>query len=402
MNAPPDRSVSPPPGVQTTVFVRPGVLSILIRSFRALVVAIVAWALWWWGKSAAAAALEPLALPPWPLDVLLGIVLVWASARLLYEILLRQSRLYSLSPDRVSSRSGVLRRVTAEAPLRNIQQIVVDRTLPERMCRLGTILVTTAGSQSVDVAWVMVPRAGAMVGAIRDAMERARPVPTWLIEDPSAPPRPVVIGLVGGIGAGKSAVAGILANLGCLVIDSDKDAKAALDRPEVRDRLVRWWGSRVLDASGRVDRKVVAQIVFSDPTQRTRLEEVVHPLVKARRADLIERAAAECRPGVVIDAPLLFEAASDRECDIVMFVDAPLQLRQARVSSRGWDVAELNRREQAQLPLDEKRRRSHVIVMNDSDLQVLEQRVTAAFDRARRKIAGSGSPSPAPGAKKET
>lgn len=168
--------------------------------------------------------------------------------------------------------------------------------------------------------------------------------------------RPVVIGLAGGVGAGKSAVASAFASLGCLVADSDAQARAALQRPEVVRTLVEWWGKSVLDADGGVDRSRVASIVFERPEERRRLEGLIHPLVRETRGALIDRASTEGAPAVIVDAPLLFEAGLDSECDAVVFVSAPREVRLARVArSRGWDARELDRREAAQWPVEKKR-----------------------------------------------
>ena len=364
--------------------VRPGLVSIPIRSFRAIALASILVGAWWFGAAAVRAQLEPLSLA-WAADLALWLGLGYGAARVIYEGLLRYSRLYTLDAERITSRSGVIRRTHAEAPLRNIQQIVIDRTASERVFGLGTILVTTAGSHRASVAWVMVPRPDRLVAAIRAGMNDARPVPVWLTDDPAAAPPPMVIGLAGGIGAGKSRVAAVLGSMGYLIVDADRDAKAALDLPDVRDQLVRWWGRGVLNAEGRINRAAVAEIVFADPTQRTRLEELVHPIIKAKRADLIARAATEGRAGVVIDAPLLFEAESDKECDVVFFVDAPPEVRWERVKSRGWSRAELERREKAQLPLEEKRRRADIVVDNGGDSSAMEAGVQRAVEAARRK-----------------
>jgi len=193
--------------------------------------------------------------------------------------------------------------------------------------------------------------------------------------------KPPIIGLAGGVGSGKSTVAGILRDLGCFVTNSDEQARAALRDPEIKQTLVRWWGDRVLDATtGEIDRSVVASIVFNDREERRRLETLTHPWIEARRRE--EFAAAP--PGTkayVIDAPLLFEAGLDRACDSVIFVDAPEAIRQARVqASRGWDSGELARRESAQMPLDLKRKRAHHMVQNDGDLPELQRQVSRILE----------------------
>lgn len=188
-----------------------------------------------------------------------------------------------------------------------------------------------------------------------------------------SPRPPLVIGIAGGIGAGKSAVARAFGRLGCAVIDSDAEAKAALDRPEVRETLARWWGPGVLtrDAEGRerVDRSAVGRIVFSDPAARARLESLIHPMIRRTRDDARREAAAAGAKAIIYDAPLLFEAGIDKVCDAVVWVECPREDRLRRLrASRGWDEAELSRREAAQWPIEKKRALSnHEIWNGDRD-----------------------------------
>ncbi|MEO1007840.1 MAG: dephospho-CoA kinase [Planctomycetota bacterium] len=199
--------------------------------------------------------------------------------------------------------------------------------------------------------------------------------------DPSgatAPQRPMVLGLAGGIGSGKSAVASILAELGFWVSDSDAGVRTLLARPDVRARVVAALGDGVV-RDGRLDRRAIAARVFGDDAARRALEAILHPMLHAERADLLRRAAESGVRGVVVDAPLLFEAGVDAECDAVLFVETPRAERLARVRRRGWDEAELDRREAAQMPLDEKRRRSTAVVPNTGDLAGLRDAVLRAL-----------------------
>lgn len=189
-----------------------------------------------------------------------------------------------------------------------------------------------------------------------------------------------VIGLAGGVGSGKSAVASVLASAGCVVSDSDRDAASVLADPAVVETLRSWWGDDVVGPDGAVDRSAIAARVFEDAAARRRLESLVHPRVHglraARFADAPEDAAA-----LVIDAPLLFEAGLADSCDAVFFVDAPRESRLARVAAhRGWDEPELVRREAAQLSIEEKRRRSTCVIENDAGLAELESAVLSALD----------------------
>jgi dephospho-CoA kinase len=193
-----------------------------------------------------------------------------------------------------------------------------------------------------------------------------------------------VIGLTGGIGSGKSTVGRMLRDLGCLVVDADELARAALRDPEIRRVLVEWWGSSILDASGEVDRAAVAGLVFASSPQRARLESVVHPWIENRRRAMFAQAPPGSR-ALVIDAPLLLEAGLDRECDAIVFVDAPRELRLARLARlRGWNEAELARREESQLPLDEKRARSDYVLRNDGDLAALAGQVRRTLSKIVR------------------
>ena len=182
------------------------------------------------------------------------------------------------------------------------------------------------------------------------------------------------LGIAGGVGAGKSSVAAILAELGCFVADSDALSRESFGDPAVRDEIVSWWGSGVLE-EGEIDRGEVARIVFSRPDQRRRLESLVHPWIETRRRKLFEQAPPDAR-ALVIDAPLLFEAGLERECDAVIFVETDPARRLARLtSSRGWDEAQWKKREESQLSLDDKRARSDYVVINNGDLDKLTEQI---------------------------
>jgi dephospho-CoA kinase len=190
--------------------------------------------------------------------------------------------------------------------------------------------------------------------------------------DPAGRP---VIGIAGGIGAGKTTVADVFAELGCVVSRSDVAGRAALRDPRIIEQLVSWWGPSILDADREIDRSRVAAIVFSDARQRRRLEAITHPWIEARRRQLLATADDDA-VAFVIDAPLLYETKLDRECDVVVFVESSRATRQERVRrDRGWSEGELPKREDSQMPLDEKRSRADYVVTNDGDLSELRRQV---------------------------
>lgn len=196
-----------------------------------------------------------------------------------------------------------------------------------------------------------------------------------------------VIGLLGAPGSGKSHVARLWAQMGAAVIDADALAKAVLDEPEVRGRLVAWWGPGVLTEDGRIDRAAVGRRVFDDPAELARLESVIHPKVNARRGQLREmyRADAEVT-AIVEDCPLLLERELAGDCDVLVYVDAPRGVRLERVAqTRGWDAAELHRREKNQLPLDIKRARADYVFDSDADPSAVQTQARRLLDRVSSK-----------------
>ncbi|MFG0260707.1 MAG: dephospho-CoA kinase [Phycisphaerales bacterium JB041] len=363
------------------MLVRPSVWAVLLESLGSLVVltlvvSLVTVALLAWGMTGV--------LWSWVLPV----ALVAALLRLLWQAVVVACRRYVLTGRYVLRVSGVFNRGAATLPIERVQHVVLVRSLLERLTGTGTLGFATAGTAGIEIAWVTIDRPVRRIEEVRAVVERDG---ERAATDPPGPnPRPVVIGLAGGIGAGKSAVARALAEFGCVVSDSDKAAREALDRQDVRDTLVGWWGPEVLGTDGRVDRKRVAAVVFADPDQRLRLEELVHPIVRQSREELLELARDAGAPGAVIDAPLLFEAGLDAECDAVVFVDAPRQMRLDRVrETRGWDEAELERREKVQIPLDAKRRRSDYEVVNNADPEQLRLRVRRILDQILEEQRGN-------------
>jgi dephospho-CoA kinase len=184
-----------------------------------------------------------------------------------------------------------------------------------------------------------------------------------------------VIGICGGIGSGKSAVAAAFRALGCEVCVSDEVARAVLEQPEVRAAVTARVGRDIARADGSIDRAALGRAIFADAALRADIEKIMHPRIEAARRVQFAKAPVSTR-AFIIDAPLLLEVGLDRKCDAVVFVDAPRDLRVKRVTTtRGWDAAALDRRERAQLPIDEKRARSTDTVVNDCDVAELTRRV---------------------------
>ncbi len=205
-------------------------------------------------------------------------------------------------------------------------------------------------------------------------------------EDVDAESNLPVIGLTGSIGSGKSTVATMFAEAGCIVCDSDALGRAAYGDPSIRNEIVKWWGESIRGMNGEIDRARVATIIFpgADASlaaraicdrQRRRLESLIHPWIHAKRQEQFKRPPRGTK-ALVIDAPLLIESNMQGACDSIVFVDAPPAVRLARVRlQRGWPDEELTRREKSQMPLDLKRQFAHHIVINDADLGSLRAQV---------------------------
>jgi dephospho-CoA kinase len=197
-----------------------------------------------------------------------------------------------------------------------------------------------------------------------------------------------IIGITGGIGSGKSTVARIFGELGCLVIDADEQVRQAYQDPAVVEQLQQWWGDQVIERPGQLNRRKIADIIFHDPGQKQRLESLLHPIVAAlRQQRMIEAVDNPQIAAYIWDTPLLFEAGLRSGCDAIVFVETPFQQRLERVQqARQWDEAELRRREKSQWPLDKKREISDYIIDNTADADHVRGQVSEVFFRilARR------------------
>lgn len=191
-----------------------------------------------------------------------------------------------------------------------------------------------------------------------------------------------VLGIVGGIGSGKSRVASLLAEMGGHVIDADRLGHDALRQPDLRDRIVAQWGAGVLGETGEVSRRQLAEIIFQDAAQRKELETIVLPYIGERIRATI--AAAQVDPGIrfiVLDAAILLETGWKEACDRIVYVHAPRSQRLDRLTQRGWNEAELVRREHAQLPLAAKEAAADATIDNSGSIDTLRTQLETLLTR---------------------
>ncbi len=191
-----------------------------------------------------------------------------------------------------------------------------------------------------------------------------------------------VIGLMGGIGAGKSTVAEMLRELGASVHDADRAAHEALSEAEAKAAAVRLLGPGILGTDGEVDRARVAARVFEDPDALKGLEDILHPRVRHRMEAWMEKGIAQGAQALVLDVPLLAEAGLDARCDLLVFVDAPEAVRAERLANgRGWLPEEAAPRQSRQGDLAAKRARAHAVLSNAGGLPETRRQVQEFWHR---------------------
>jgi dephospho-CoA kinase len=192
-----------------------------------------------------------------------------------------------------------------------------------------------------------------------------------------------MVGLTGGIGAGKSAVAARLAALGAVIVDADRAAREVVaPGTEGLARVVAEFGPGVLGADGALDRAALAAVVFADDDARRRLEEITHPLVGARTAELI--AAAPADAVVVNDVPLIVEKGLAGAYELVIVVFAALETRLDRLTRlRGMTRDEAMARIAKQATDEQRRAVADIAIVNDGTPEELDRAVADAWERIK-------------------
>jgi len=228
-----------------------------------------------------------------------------------------------------------------------------------------------------------------------------------------------IIGLAGGIGSGKSALAAAFEALGCRRIDADRLGHETLNRAEVYAELVTTFGNSILAPDGRIDRSSLAAVAFADDASTATLNRIVGPALWPEfRRQALEAADAIFNPSpsgeggpqgpgeglrpttaqsqrnpvaVVLDAALLFESQCNDLCDAVVFVDAPEEQRRQRVlASHGWSWDEVLRRQARQIPLSRKRELADFLCTNDADLDALRAAAQRILTEVSQRFSSPG------------
>ncbi len=196
----------------------------------------------------------------------------------------------------------------------------------------------------------------------------------------------LLVGLTGGIGAGKSTVAELLAARGAVIIDADQVARAVVEpgQPALK-KLVERFGEGILDPDGRLERGALAKLVFGDDEARRDLEAITHPAINDEFSRRVVDAPTDAI--VVLDVPLLAESeqARKRPYQTVIVVEAPRDVRLERLEARGVDRADAESRMAAQAGDEERRKIATHVVDNARDRADLERQIDEIWSDLQRR-----------------
>lgn len=201
----------------------------------------------------------------------------------------------------------------------------------------------------------------------------------------------LVIGLTGGIGTGKSEVTRLLQELGATVIDADQVGhQAYTPNSESWRQVVEAFGGDILQSSSEIDRGKLGAIVFSDPEQMARLNEIMHPRMARIVAAELESLRSQGVKVAVVEAALLFEAGWDSLVDEVWATDSTVETVIQRLHDRnGMSAAEVLKRIDSQMDQAERLARSDVVVNNSGDVPQLARTVNSLWEsRVKGRTAG--------------
>ena len=175
----------------------------------------------------------------------------------------------------------------------------------------------------------------------------------------------LIVALTGGIGAGKYLAAQYFSDLGARVVDADQLARVAVERgSEGFDEVILRFGEKIMH-NGDIDRKALAEIIFSDPQAKEDLEAIIHPRVRGLFLEVV----ADLKPDEILiyEIPLLAESGSAKNFDLVITVEADLEIRKDRLRKRGMFISEIERRLAAQATREDRQALADFVIVNDGD-----------------------------------
>jgi dephospho-CoA kinase len=197
-----------------------------------------------------------------------------------------------------------------------------------------------------------------------------------------------VIGLTGGIGMGKSTCAQLLRQRAVPVVDTDDLARRVVEPGQPAQAEIRAaFGDEMLGPDGQLRRYELARLVFADAVARRRLESILHPRIRGLWRAQAETWRTENHALAVVVIPLLFETGAEKELDRTICVACSEATQRERLLSRGWTDEQIEQRNRAQLPIDEKLARSDYVLWTEAGLEVHSEQLA----RILKTVKGRGS-----------
>jgi dephospho-CoA kinase len=205
----------------------------------------------------------------------------------------------------------------------------------------------------------------------------------------------LLVGLTGGIAAGKSTVSATLAELGAEIVDADLIARqVVMPGKRAWHKIREHFGPGVFGPDGQVDRRKLADVVFADKAKLTVLNEITHPDIFAQVAERLER-SSDREVVVVLDAALLIETGLADRVDVVVVVDAGDEEEQVRrLVAKGLEERDARARLAAQLPAEQRRVRADLVIDNSGTFEELTARVEEVWGELQRRLRERHGPSP--------
>ncbi|HUT86062.1 MAG TPA: dephospho-CoA kinase [Elusimicrobiales bacterium] len=187
----------------------------------------------------------------------------------------------------------------------------------------------------------------------------------------------IIVGLTGTLSGGKTTLAKYLQKLGAKVLDADKTALSQLEKGKLVYREIsRKFGKQTLNSDGTINKNFLAEKIFSNPSTRKWLENLIHPYVLKEFKSTIEKTKNKI---IICDIPLLFERNLDNWFDLTVCVTSKRSVRLERAQKKGWSTRQFNERMRSQLPEKEKIKRSDILIDNSGSLSELRKKAERIY-----------------------
>ena len=200
------------------------------------------------------------------------------------------------------------------------------------------------------------------------------------------------VGLTGGIATGKTTVGLMFVQLGCHLIDADRITYELFQPGQpVYKAVLQSFGKRILGPDGAINRKILGEIVFSDPDARTKLNELVHPAVIQSQRDWLNEMESKDPNGIgIVDAALMIEVGTYKNYDKVIVVTCTPEVQKQRLRTRsGLSEEQTEARIRSQMPLDDKIKYADFVIENSGDLARTRAQVADVNSRLRELAAST-------------